>query len=159
MAGKKRPDPKVSVLKGSGTLHRHPEAVADPRFQDSEFFDARDLLQVKYEMLRRADTDGDSVTAAAAAFGFSRPAFYEAQRSFQSGGLAALIRQRPGPRRAHKLSSEVMAFVEEQLGQEPSPKTPDLVQAIRERFGIEVHRRSLERAKRRRVKKTPLQKP
>jgi len=153
LAGKQRPDPKVTTLEENRTLHRHPEAVADPRFQDSEFFDARDLLQVKYVMLRRADVDGDSITAAATAFGFSRPAFYEAQRSFQSGGIAALIWQRPGPRRAHKLSDEVMSFVEHQLEQKPPPKTSDIVQAILDRFGIEVHRRGLERAKRRRVKK------
>jgi transposase len=154
MPKKTRLDSKTITLKQSGTLHRRPEKVIDSRFAEARFFDARDLLQVKYEMLRRVDVDGDSVTEAATAFGFSRPAFYDAQHAFKRDGLAGLMPQRPGPRRAHKLSDEVMGFVERLLEEDPARKTSDLLLAIKERFGIEVHRRSVERAKRRRVKKT-----
>lgn len=154
MLKKKRPDAKAVALKQNGTLHRRPEKVVDPRFVE-EFFDARDLLQVKYEMLRRVDVEGDSITETASVFGFSRPAFYDAERAFKRDGLAGLIPNRPGPRRAHKLSDEVMSFVERSREEDPSHKTSDLVDAIKQRFGIEVHRRSVERAKRRRVKKTP----
>ena len=40
----------------------------------------------------------------AAAFGFSRPSFYQAQAALAGGGLAALVPRKPGPRRAHKLT-------------------------------------------------------
>lgn len=149
----KRPDPKLTALQRSGTLHRHPEAVVDPQFQEGDFFDPRDALQVKYEMLRRVSSDGSSVSAAASTFGFSRPAFYEAQRAFSQEGLAGLVPERPGPRRAHKLSEEVMQFVEETLAHDPSQTTEQLVEAIKSRFGVAVHRRSLERAQARRAKK------
>ena len=155
MAKKQTPDPKIVALKRNGTLHRRPETVVDPLFHEDEFFDARDVLQVKYEMLRRTVVEADSISAAAAAFGFSRPAFYEAKRAFERGGLAGLIAQRPGPRRAHKLSEDVMSFVDELLEEDPSQTTPDLLSAIKDRFGIAVHRRSVERAIHRREKKTP----
>lgn len=155
MTTKKKTDPKRDVLQRNGTLHRRPESVLDPLFREHEFFDARDLLQVKYEMLRRVDVERGSITAAATAFGFSRPAYYEAKRAFERGGLVALVPQRPGPRRAHKLSEEVMDFVDLLLTESPSCTTAGLVGAIKDRFGIEVHRRSLERAVRRREKKTP----
>jgi hypothetical protein len=72
--------------------------VADPAFNSGNpFFDARDLVQVKYEMLRRVRQEGRRVTKSAAAFGFSRPSFYEAQASFEIGGLPGLLPQRPGP--------------------------------------------------------------
>ena len=79
------------------------------------FFDARDLVQVKYEMLRRAREEGSTVSEAAAAFGFSRPSFYEAKAAYESGGLPGLLPKRPGPRRAHKLSEAVVARLAEAL--------------------------------------------
>src|SRR4051812_49751372 len=41
------PDPACQ-----GTLNPRADDVRDPAFVDSEFFDPRDLVQVKYEMLR-----------------------------------------------------------------------------------------------------------
>jgi hypothetical protein len=47
-------DPKVQALRAERSLNRRPEAVRDEQFARSEFLDARDLVQVKYEMVRRA---------------------------------------------------------------------------------------------------------
>ena len=52
------------------------------------FFDARDLIQVKYEMLRHVSVDGASKADAAALFGMSRPTFYQAEAAFARDGLA-----------------------------------------------------------------------
>ena len=73
-------DSKGESLRQQGVLNPHPEKVADPLFRDSEFFDLRDLVQVKYEMLRRVRVDALSVSEVSQAFGFSRPVFYQAQR-------------------------------------------------------------------------------
>jgi transposase len=145
MAGRDE-DPKVEALRAERCLNPRPEAVRDERFAGSEFFDARDLVQVKYEMVRRVRVDGDAVSRSAQAFGFSRPSFYEAAGALEEGGLAALVRARPGPRRAHKLTDEVVAFARERLAADPSLRSADLVEAIAARFGVRVHRRSVERA-------------
>ena len=76
-------DSKLESLREEGTLHPHPEEVRDGLFQESEFFDPHDLLQVKYEMLRRVEKERSPITEATAAFGFSRPSFYLAQTAFQ----------------------------------------------------------------------------
>jgi len=141
-----REDPKVEALRAERCLNPRPEVVLDEGFRSSEFFDARDLVQVKYEMVRRVQVDGDQVRRSCAAFGFSRPSFYEAAAALDAGGLAALVPGRPGPRRAHKLTEEVVAFLRERLEAEPSLRSPDLVRAIAERFGVRVHPRSVERA-------------
>jgi transposase len=60
--------------------------------------------------------------------------------------LPGLLPQRRGPRRAHKLSAEVVAALEEARSRDPSLTTPQLVALVRERFGLSVHRRSIERA-------------
>jgi transposase len=139
-------DPKVKALRAQRSLNPRPEAVRDERFGGSEFFDARDLVQVKYEMVRRARVDGDAVSHSAAAFGFSRPSFYEAAGALEEGGLQALVPARPGPRRAHKLTEEVVGFLQERLRADPSLRPADLVETIAQRFGVRVHPRSVERA-------------
>jgi len=139
-------DGKVQRLRDERCLNPRPEAVSDERFGDSEFFDPRDLVQVKYEMVRRARADGDPVTRAAASFGFSRPAFYAAAAALDDAGLAGLVPARPGPRRAHKLTDEIVAFVRGQLDADASLRPGDLVEVIAQRFGVRVHPRSIERA-------------
>jgi transposase len=139
-------DPKVEALRAERSLNPRPEAVSDERFAASEFLDARDLVQVKYEMVRRARVDGEPVSRAAEAFGFSRPSFYAAQAALDRGGLPALVPARPGPRRAHKMSPEVVAFARDRLASDPALSSQGLVQLISERFGISLHRRSVERA-------------
>ena len=139
-------DPKVQALRAERSLNPRPEAVTDERFASSEFLDARDLVQVKYEMVRRARVDGEPVSRAAEGFGFSRPSFYAASSALDRGGLAGLVPARPGPKRAHKLSAEVVSFARERLAGDPKLSSADLVGLIRERFGVRVHRRSVERA-------------
>ena len=139
-------DPKTDSLRDHGCLHPHPEKVADKIFVTSEFFDPRDLVQVKYEMLRSVRVDGLSVSCSAASFGLSRPTFYQAQAAFEAGGLSALLRKKSGPRQPHKLSDEVMDVVRGLIASHPSLTTRDLVDLVNERFGISVHVRSIERA-------------
>jgi hypothetical protein len=150
MAGRHDRTPKHQALRRTGTLNPRPNRVTDALFADNDFFDPHDLLQVKYEMLRRVHKDEVTVRQAARLFGFSRPSFYHAHAAFTRGGLGALVPQKRGPRGAHKLSSKVMAFVERTIAADPAA---DLVAAVQETFGLSVHRRSIERALARAKKK------
>lgn len=143
---RRKKDPKAEALAAERSLNPRPDAVRDECFTDSEFFDSRDLVQVKYEMVRRVRVDGRSVAASSRAFGFSRPAYYAAAQAVDGQGLAGLIPARPGPRRAHKLTAEVVAFAVAALQDDPSLGTAGLVQAIAVRFGVRVHPRSVQRA-------------
>jgi transposase len=145
MSTDRRKDEKQRRLRQFGTLHARPEAVIHPLFQDSEFFDARDSLQVKYEMLRLVSVENGSVSAAAKAFGFSRPSFYQAQAAFEQRGLAGLIPQKPGPRGGHKLTPTVMEFLRQARLAEPALRAEHLASLVKENFGLEVHPRSIER--------------
>jgi len=146
-------DPKADTLREQGCLHPHPEKVTDEAFAASEFFDPRDLVQVKYEMLRRVRVDGQPVSHSAAGFGLSRPSYYQAQAAYEEGGLPALLPRKPGPRRAHKLSEEVVAALKGALAERPELGLQDLVELVQERFGVSVHPRSIERALARQEKK------
>ncbi|SRR6266849_940219 len=148
-----RRDAKVETLRAHGALHPSPQKVRDPLFGSHEFFDPRDLVQVKYEMLRRVDVDRQSVTQTTDAFGCSRPTFYHAQAVFKAQGIPGLVPHKRGPRGAHKLDDAVMAFVAALRTDDPTLSTPVLLGHIRRRFGLAVHRRTLERAFRREEKK------
>jgi hypothetical protein len=153
MTARRRPDPKTEALRQRGALNPHPQGVRDPLFQEGPFFDPRDLVQLKYEMLRRVRVDGESVTGATDAFGLSRPSFYKAWADFAREGLPGLLPRKRGPRGGHKLTDDVMSFVEEQLSAAPSLGPAALAAQVEERFSLRVHPRSIERALARREKK------
>ena len=146
-------DGKVSALRRQRALNPRPDRVRDPAFTGTNpFFDAQDLVQVKYEMLRRVREDGQRVSEVSATFGFSRPSFYETQTAFEESGLPGLLPRRPGPRRAHKLSEAVLDVLETALSEQPGLSSTDLAHLVESRFGLSVHPRSVERALRRRQK-------
>lgn len=151
---KKQPaDAKEKVLRESGALNTHP--VADPLFKDNDFFDPRDLVQVKYEMLRKVHKERQPISHVAASFGFSRPSFYQTMSDFKREGIAGLLPRKRGPQGGHKLTHEVLEFIEEILAMDKPMSIPALLDEVKKRFGVRVHRRSLERARRRREKKMP----
>ena len=147
--------PKQEALEKHGALNPHPEAVTDPRFSGDEFFDPRDLVQVRYEMLRRVQRERQPVTQAAATFGLSRQSYYNAQADFRREGLPGLVPKKRGPRRAHKLTPEVLDFLAEQREEDPRVSGTTLARRLEQRFQLRVHRRTIERALRRAEKKTP----
>lgn len=139
-------DAKCAALRQCGGLNPHPERIIDPLFQEREFFDRRDFVQVRYEMLRRVRIESHSVATAASVFGCSRFAFYEAKDAYQHGGLPGLFRRRPGPRHRHKLNEPILTRLHESRIGDPVLNVEALVRLIRDEFGVRVHPRSIERA-------------
>jgi transposase len=146
-------DAKRRLLRQQGVLHPHPEAVTAALFQDSSFFDPDDLIQVKYEMLRRVDAEQVPVSQAAHEAGLSRPSFYQAQAVLQQSGLAGLIPHKPGPHGAHKLTAPVLDFLDRQRASQPDLKFAELARLVQQQLGVTVHPRTIERVLSRRQKK------
>jgi transposase len=143
---KVKKDPRMAALLADGALNPSPEKVADPKFLGSEFFDPRDIVQVKYEMLRRVLVEHASVTDASSEYGVSRPTYYEAKAHFDEAGVTGLVPKQRGPRGPHKLQGEVLAFVEKQHVVGEPIRARELVKTIREKFSVDVHPRTIERA-------------
>ena len=138
--------PKTDALRRHSAVNPHPEKVRDELFRSHAFFDPCDIVQVKYEMLRCVRKDGASVSESAARFGLTRPTWHQAQRAYDAGRLPALVPAKPGPRRARKLGDEVVAALRTAKSGQPELRSRDLVELVRNRFGLSVHRRSVERA-------------
>lgn len=155
MAGNEQPDPKLEALRTQGTVNPHPERVGDPLFGADAFFDPRDVVQVRYEMLRRVEVEGHAVTEACTAFGVSRPVFYRSRAALTQEGLGGLVPKKRGPRQGHKLRPEVMKEIEAALAADRSLDAGALARLVEERYGVRVHPRSIQRALERRKKKRP----
>ena len=148
-------DSKASRLKALGVLNPHPERVQAPAFQTDAFFDPRDLLQVRYEMLRLVQVDGASKAEAATVFGVSRPTYYHAETAYTREGLAGLLPRQRGPKGAHKLDAQMMAFINAYLREHGPVGARHLAQCIQTEFGLNIHPRSIERALARKKKHQP----
>lgn len=132
------------ALSAQGARHPHPEAVIDPLFRDSAFFDPDDLVQVKYEMLRSVQKEGRPVVEAAQSFGLSRPVFYVAQELFRREGLPGLLPRKRGPKRPHKLNDEALAILAQAVQEAGRMlKGEELTALLAQRCGIEAHPRSI----------------
>jgi transposase len=154
------PNPRRQALRAAGALNPHPQAVQDEAFQRGEFFDPDDIVQVKYEMLRRHRVDNKPVTEVARNFGTSRQAFYSTESIFDSQGIPGLIPKRRGPHGPHKCTDEVLDFAARWKDEHPSERTARLTEAIQQRFGLGIHPRSIDRAlARRKKKRTPPAEP
>lgn len=146
-------NPKVRRLKDQGVLNLHPERVRAAHFQAGGFFDARDLVQVKYEMLRQAQIEGHSKAQAAALFGLSRPTFYQAEATLAAAGLNGLLPRLRGPKGAHKLNAEVMTLIEKRVQAGNPIHARALARQLKTELNLVIHPRSIERALARKKKR------
>lgn len=137
---------KRETLREQGALHAHPDRVVDPLFEDGGFFDPEDVVQVKYEMLRRVRVEHACIAEVAEQFGLSRPTFYKAQADFARAGLTGLLPGKRGPRGAHKITPAVLHFIERVQAEEEGLDAQALAERIAQHFGHSVHRRTVERA-------------
>jgi transposase len=153
MTRKTHEDPKASALKNQGALHPHPDKVRDEAFLTRDFFDPRDRVQVRYEMVRRHRVDERPASEVAEAFGVSRQTFYLTEAVFSREGLAGLLPRRRGPKAAHKCTDEILDFVEKWRAS-GGAANESVVDAIRKQFGVPINPRSIDRAMQRRKKNT-----
>ena len=146
MADRRDDTKKQDRLRKAGTLNRTPEKVSDPAFGTGDFFDARDLLQVRYEMVRLVRLGEATLAQAAARFGVSRPTCFRMVRAFDGSGLQGLVPARRGPRGPHKISPEILRFVADYRARHGRVGARRLVPLIEAEFGVTVHPRGLEKA-------------
>lgn len=137
---------KVEALRNEGTLNPVPENVRDPKFHENEFFDPHDIVQVKYEMLRRVSVENAPVSVAAEAYGVSRPTYYQTKAGFERAGLAGLAPRKRGPRGPHKLRGQALAFIRQQLVAGEPVRARELAKLVQQKFDLNIHPRTIERA-------------
>jgi transposase len=136
---------RLRALTEAGLLHPNPDSVLAPLFTTggSGFFLASDKVQVKYEMLRARLVEGVPVAEAAAAHGYSRAAFYLVAAAFDQSGMAGLVDERRGRRGPIKLRPEIVDFIRAEAHESGA----QIAEQVAERFGVLLHRRTVERVR------------
>lgn len=133
---------KHEELLKNGSYNHRAGKVSSALFKDSSFFDAFDLIQVKYEMLRSAEKEQRDVTSASEAFGFSRVSFYQAKREFDENGIIGLAPKKRGPKGSRKLSAGDIEFAKALV---PTHTKAQILALLKEERGVDVSKRTLER--------------
>ena len=120
MSQKPKPDPKGLALRQQGCLNPHPERVSDELFQTRECFDPRDLIQVKYKMLRRVETDSLPVKPIRCRLRLLPVLLLPGAGQLPTGRPAGANAPEAGPKRAHKLTAAVLTFIRQLRQEDPS---------------------------------------
>ena len=149
----RRRSSKREFLKAARAWNEQARDVESALFQQSDFFDPRDKVQVKYEMLRAALVDSLNVSQASRQHGYSRESFYTAAEAFREQGVPGLAEEKRGPKGARKLTPEVQRFLVQELKKNPSVSSRELAERVAEKLAVDVHRRSVERFRAGRGKK------
>jgi len=137
---------KRQSLKQQRTLNRQAEKVKHTLFEDNDFFDPDDLMQLKYEMLRSVRHNNQSIRQASKDFGLSRVSFYQAKKDFEQQGLVGLLPQKRGPKNPHKLSDDVMAYIKQQMADDSTINSTQISQIVKAKFAKTIHPRTIEKA-------------
>ena len=136
---------RMEALERARLVHPRPDAITAELFcSEHPFFLAADKVQVKYEMLRAVAVDRETIVAAAAAHGYSRAEFYLVQAAFGERGMAGLVDERRGRKGPTKISGEIAAFLRDAP---PERSGAELAREVEDRFGVSLHRRTVERAR------------
>jgi transposase len=141
----RRKSSKRQFLQATRSWNDRPVLVRSLLFAQSDFFDPRDKVQVKYEMLRAALVDGVAVSQASKQFGYSRESFYASAELFRDKGILALADAKRGPKQPRKLTPKVQRFLVQQMQSDPSLSGRELAERVAERLAVNVHHRSVER--------------
>jgi len=136
---------KDANMKRNGSFNKNYANVSASIFEASPFFDKRDIVQVKYEMVRAASRGEGSIYEIAAAHGFSRKSYYQTSKAFESGGLCALVPKKTGPKGPTKINCEITAYIEGYYAEHPKAGVNEISEALKEEKGVKVHPRTIYR--------------
>lgn len=135
---------KVELLKASRTYNFGYDRVTDDVFADSQLLDPRDLLQVRYEIVRAVD-NGESPERVAPRFGVSGMTARRCVERLAGGGILALVPERSGPRGPRALGAEAEAFVDAFALAHPLASGREVHEALEAALAPGVSQRTVER--------------
>ena len=136
---------KSKNLKKFGCINPSPEKVKDICFNSNSFFDPEDLMQVKYEMIRKVKTNESNVTQACRDFGFSRVSFYKILKIFDEFGISGFIPKTTGPTKGHKLTPEIHDYIKDIISKPMKISAKEISRIIKDVYSVELSIRTINR--------------
>jgi len=133
---------KHEEMRKNGSFNHRASKVNAEIFKNSLFFDAHDLVQVKYEMIRAVEKEHREVLSTATSFGFSRVSFYQIKKEFDENGIVGLMPKKRGPKGSRKMNESDVEFAR---GLVDTHTKAQILLILKEERGIEISKRTLER--------------
>lgn len=135
----------AGFLQRAHCIHRAPEKVHDKRFQEeSNFFDPKDIVQVKYELLRSCIVEGNDVASACMRFGFSRTTYYKVYETFIQGGIPSLMGRPRGRPRPIKLNEIVLGYLIAEKAMNPKLSASKMFTDVMNRYNVQISVRMIQ---------------
>lgn len=136
---------RAEAMMANGTYNAGHEAVRADQFSHGVFFDARDAVQVKYEMVRSVARRELTVTAASALYGLSRQTCHKCLRAVEREGIAGLMPKKRGPKDGYKFGADAKRYVDGYLLDHPDAGNGEVAAALKADTGVDVHSRTIAR--------------
>jgi len=136
------PASKKDELLKNGSFNHRANEVTKGIFKRYQFFDANDIMQVKYEMLRAVEYEDTDISSASESFGFSRVSYYQIKKEFDEKGIAGLIPKKRGPKGSRKVSQDDIDFAKSLVD---THSKAQIITRLKEERGVEISKRTLER--------------
>lgn len=136
---------KKEVLLNNGTYNKNHSLVRNEKFLVNPFFDAMDIVQVKYEMLKEASSSQRTIEQTAKEFGFSRASFYKIKAAYEENGIFALVPDKSGPQKARKLSTPYQLYIDQYMESKPKASSSEIRNKLKEEKNLDISKRTIER--------------
>ena len=133
---------KKDEMRKNGSFNRRANEVSEGIFKRYQFFDASDIIQVKYEMLRAVEYGDGDVSSTSKSFGFSRVSYYQIKKEFDENGIAGLMPKKRGPKGSRKVNQDDIEFAKTLVYTHTKAQ---IVALLKEERGVEISKRTLER--------------
>jgi len=135
----------TNFLQRARCLHPAPEKVHNERFQEENgFFDPKDIVQVKYELLRSCEVEGSDIASASASFGFSRTTYYKVYEAFLHGGIPSLMGRPRGRPQPIKLNEIVLGYLIAEKAKNPKLAASKIVAQVMGRYHVQISERMIQ---------------
>ena len=132
-------------LRQTRCLHLSPEKVLDERFQqEGGFFDSKDIVQVKYELLRACEVEGSDVASACTRFGFSRTTYYKVNDAFIQGGIPSLVGRPRGRPQPIKLNETILGYLIAEKAKNPKLTASETVTDVLTQYDVQISVRMIQ---------------
>lgn len=137
---------KKEILSDLGALNKKPENVTNHLFNEYNFFDPVDNVQVKYEMLRACQVDKQKVSHVCKEFNYSREAFYVIFRKFRKHGIVGFLEDSRKKKKTIMLNQDIVKMIIQTKFDEPDISGNSLAEKINAKFGTDYKKRAIEKA-------------
>ena len=136
---------KEEHLRATQTFNTNYAKINDPIFQRSGIMDPRDLLLVRFELVRSLELDGKPIEEVCSQYGISPCTARRYVRDMKERGLIALVPEKRGPNGPSVMTDEIANYIDKYLTDHPKASAGKVYQSLVDAKKVTIGKRTVER--------------